>query len=362
MDLTQEYIPSMLPIEQDLETKTVLKKIISANKALAELKGAARSIPNQNILINALALQEAKDSSEIENIITTHDELYKASIDFNNVSQAAKEVQRYRQALYKGFDLVKTHKLLLKKHIVEIQKVLEDNDAGIRKQNGTTLKNGKTGEVVYMPPQDYTYIQKLMDNLETYINDPSVDEYDPLVKMAVIHYQFETIHPFYDGNGRTGRIINILYLMLQGLLDLPILYLSSYIIKHKTDYYRLLNEVRADNAWEEWIIYMVDGVEKTAMNSVRIIEGITLLMKDAKHQMRDNLPKIYSKDLLELLFQHPYTKINFLVDGLGVTRKTATTYLRALEEQGLLKSIKMGRDIYFVNKKLFELLQNGIYE
>lgn len=362
MDITQEYIVPMLPVDQDLETKKVLKKIISANKALAELKGAARSIPNQTILINALALQEAKDSSEIENIITTHDELYKASIDVKKVSQAAKEVQRYREALYKGFDLVKTHKILLKRHIVEIQKVLEDNDAGIRKQSGTTLKNDRTGEVVYMPPQDYRYIQDLMDNLEKYINDPGMDEYDPLVKMAVIHYQFETIHPFYDGNGRTGRIINILYLMLQELLDLPILYLSSYIIQHKVDYYRLLNEVRTDNAWEEWIIYMLDGVEKTAINSVRIIEGITILMKEAKYQMRENIPKIYSKDLLESLFQHPYTKINFLVDSLGITRKTATTYLRALEDLGMLESIKVGRDLYFVNKKLFALLQNGILE
>lgn len=362
MDITQEYITPMLPVDQDLETKKVLKKIISANKALAELKGAARSIPNQTILINALTLQEAKDSSEIENIITTHDELYKASIDVKRVSQAAKEVQRYREALYKGFDLVKTHKILLKRHIVEIQKVLEDNDAGIRKQSGTTLKNDRTGEVVYMPPQDYKYIQELMDNLEKYINDPGMDEYDPLVKMAVIHYQFETIHPFYDGNGRTGRIINILYLLLQELLDLPILYLSSYIIKHKTDYYRLLNEVRTDNAWDEWIIYILDGIEKTAINSVRIIEGITVLMKEVKYQMREKIPKIYSKDLLESLFQHPYTKINFLVDSLGVTRKTATTYLRALEDLGILQSIKVGRDLYFVNKKLFALLQNGIFE
>jgi len=358
MNMTQEYIPAPLPIAQDLETKKVLKKIVSANRALAELKGAARSIPNQTILINALTLQEAKDSSEIENIVTTHDELYRASIHAVNVSQAAKEVQRYREALYQGFDLVTKHKLLLKRDIVEIQQVLEDNNAGIRAQSGTMLKNEKTGEVVYMPPQNYEDIQRLMDNLEKYINDPEMDEYDPLVKMAVIHYQFESIHPFYDGNGRTGRIINILYLMLQGLLDLPVLYLSSYIIKNKADYYRLLNEVRTDDAWEEWIMYMLDGVEKTSMQSVTIIEGITNLMQEYKQILREEIPKIYSKDLLELLFKHPYTKINFLVEELGITRKTATTHLRAIEKLGILESIKIGREVYFVNKKLFEMLQS----
>lgn len=362
MNITKEYIPSTLPVAKELETKIVLKKIISANKTLAELKGAARSIPNQNILINALTLQEAKDSSEIENIVTTHDELYRASISATSSSQAAKEVQRYREALYKGFNFVKDQRLLLKRDIVEIQKILEDNDAGIRTQSGTTLKNGKTGEVVYIPPQNHEDIQRLMDNLEFYINETSLDDNDPLIKMAIVHYQFETIHPFYDGNGRTGRIINILYLMLYGLLDLPILYLSSYIIKNKADYYRLLNEVRTDNAWEEWILYMLDGIEKTSIQSVEIIEGITVLMKETKNIMRENIPKIYTKDLLELLFQHPYTKISFLVDEIGITRKTATVHLRAIEKLGILKSIKVGREVYFVNKKLFTLLQNGTLE
>jgi Fic family protein len=362
MNMRQEYIPAPLPVEQDLETKKVLKKIVGANRALAELKGAARSIPNQAILINALALQEAKDSSEIENIVTTHDELYRASVHAANVSQAAKEVQRYREALYRGFDLVTKHKLLLKRDIVEIQQVLENNNAGIRVQSGTMLKNDKTGEIVYMPPQNHEDIQRLMDNLEKYINDPKMDEYDPLVKMALIHYQFESIHPFYDGNGRTGRIINILYLMLQRLLDLPVLYLSSYIIKNKEDYYRLLNEVRTDNAWEEWIMYMLDGVEKTSMQSVKTIEGIIDLMQEYKKLLKEEIPKIYSKDLLELLFKHPYTKINFLVEELGITRKTATTHLRTIEKLGILESIKVGREVYFVNNKLFYLLQNGVVE
>jgi Fic family protein len=356
--MTKEYIPNKLPLNKDLETKIVLKKIVSANRALAELKGAAKSIPNQSILINALSLQEAKDSSEIENIVTTHDELYRATVSSANISNNTKEVQRYTQALYKGFNLVSENQLLLKKHIVDIQQVLEDNNAGIRTQIGTQLKNDKTGEVIYMPPQNYEDIQDLMDNLESYINNDDIDDYDPLVKMAIIHYQFESIHPFYDGNGRTGRIINILYLMLNGLLDLPVLYLSSYIIDSKSDYYRLLNEVRTKDSWQEWVLYMLDGIEKTSRESIKLIESIYVVMKEIKQMFKSELPKIYSKDLLELLFKHPYTKINFLVDELGVTRKTATSYLRAIEEIGILESMKVGRDVYFVNKRLFLLLQN----
>ena len=356
--MSKEYIPPKLPINKELETKTVLKKIVSANRALAELKGVAHSIPNQTILINALALQEAKDSSEIENIVTTHDELYRADVGTSNISNQAKEVQRYRKALYKGFTLVQDNGLLLKKHIVEIQQVLENNDAGIRSQTGTMLKNDKTGEIIYMPPQNHTDIQDLMDNLQMYINTPELDDFDVLVKMAIIHYQFESIHPFYDGNGRTGRIINILFLMLNGLLELPILYLSSYIIKTKSDYYRLLNEVRTQEAWHEWIIYMLHGVEETAKDSIKLINEINTLMQTTKEKLSSELPKIYSKDLLELLFSHPYTKIGFLVDTLGVTRKTATSYLRAIEEIGILESVKMSRDVYFINKQLFALLKN----
>lgn len=348
----------MLPLNKEIESKVVLKKIVSANRALAELKGAVKSIPNQSILINALSLQEAKDSSEIENIVTTHDELYRATVSNTNISNNTKEVQRYREALYKGFALVKENKLLLKKHIVAIQQVLEDNNAGIRTQSGTMLKNEKSGEIIYMPPQNHEDIQNLMDNLEQYINNPDMDDYDTLVKMAVIHYQFESIHPFYDGNGRTGRIINILYLMLNGLLDLPVLYLSSYIINNKNDYYRLLNEVRTKGSWEEWILFILNGIEKTSKESIKLTESINNVMKEIKQSLKTQLPKIYSKDLLELLFKHPYTKISFLVDALGVTRKTATSYLRAIEGIGILESMKVGRDVYFINKQLFLLLQN----
>ncbi len=355
--MSQEYILNNLPLKKDIETKIVLKKIVSANRALAELKGAVTSIPNQSILINALSLQEAKDSSEIENIVTTHDELYRATVSDTNVSNSAKEVQRYKEALYIGFTLIQDNQLLLKKHIVQIQQVLENNNAGIRTQSGTILKNEKTGEVIYTPPQNHKDIQDLMDNLEQYINTPNMDDYDYLVKMAVIHYQFESIHPFYDGNGRTGRIINILYLMMNNLLDVPVLYLSSYIINNKSDYYRLLNEVRTKDSWEEWILYMLDGIEITSKKSINLIEAINTLMKDIKHTFKNKLPKIYSKDLLELLFKHPYTKISFLANELEVTRKTATSYLRAIEKIGILKSVKIGRDVYFINTQLFDLLQ-----
>jgi Fic family protein len=353
----QEYIPKKLPINIEFETQKILKKLIESNKALAELKGIAHTIPNQTILINALALQEAKDSSEIENIVTTHDELYRSIISNTNISNAVKEVKRYREALYFGYERVKEKQLLLKRDIVHIQEILEENNAGIRTQSGTTLKNALTGKVVYVPPQEYETIQILMDNLECYINDNSLDKSDPLVKMAIIHYQFESIHPFYDGNGRTGRIINILYLILNNLLDLPILYLSSYIIRTKEEYYNLLSSVRVNNDWEEWILYILEGIKQTALESVKKIKDIRNLIQDTKNELREKCPKLYSKDLLEILFKHPYTKINFLVTELGITRKTASLHLKAIEEVGILESVKIGRDVYFINKKLFNLLQ-----
>lgn len=352
-----EFIPNNLPLDIDIETKAILKKSILANKALAKLNGVAKIIPNQAILINSLILQEAKDSSEIENIITTHDELYQSSLDISNISHATKEVQSYSRALLKGFDLVKETSLLLTRHIVDIQQELEGNVAGIRKQAGTVLKNQATGEVIHTPPQEETTIRKLLDNLEQYIN--TNDGIDPLIKMAIIHYQFETIHPFYDGNGRTGRIINILYLVLNELLDLPILYLSSYIIKHKADYYRLLQEVRTKGSWEEWIIYMLEGIEQTATKQVQLINDIKELMDNTKEKLKAELPKIYSKDLLEVLFIHPYTKIDMLVDNLELHRDTASKHLKAMEKIGILNSVQIKNTRFYVNVKLFELLQRG---
>jgi Fic family protein len=347
-----------LPLTQTIETQKVLKKAISANRALAKLNGVARIIPNSSILINSLVLQEAKDSSEIENIITTHDELYRAGLDISNVSNEAKEVQNYKEALLRGFTLIDDTKLLLKKHIVEIQGVLEKNDAGVRRQAGTNLKNTLTGEIIYTPPQDYETIQQLLTNLESYINEPN--ELDPLVNMAIIHHQFESIHPFYDGNGRTGRIINILYLILKDLLDIPILYLSRYIITHKAQYYRLLQEVRTEDKWEEWILYMLEAVEETSLETIELINNISELMIKTQDKISKELPKIYSKDLLEILFMHPYTKIDFLVDRLNITRKTASKYLSELENMAILKNIQIKNSKYFINIELFNLLRKGI--
>lgn len=347
---------SELPLNIDFETKKVLKALPAAHAALAELKGVSATIPNQNILINTLGLQEAKDSSAIENIITTHDDLYKSGLELNTYrSQYAKEVQNYISALKKGYELVSGTGLLTNNNIIQIQAVLEENQAGFRKLPGTALKNASTGETIYTPPQNYDEIMRLMANLEQYINDSSIQDCDPLIKMAVIHFQFESIHPFYDGNGRTGRIINILYLIMQKLQSLPVLYLSNYIIKNKQDYYRLLQEVREKDSWEEWLLFMIKGVEQTARETIELIIKIRELMLDYKHRLRDNY-KFYSQDLLNNLFKHPYTKIEFIVNDLGVSRLTAANYLNKLANDKMLRKEKLGTGNYYINTELFNLL------
>ena len=356
----QGYDLPGLPVDFDFETRSVLKKSIVANRALAELKGVSHSIPNQAILINALALQEAKDSSEIENIVTTHDELYRAAVDDRkDIPAQTKEVQRYAKAIYHGFNVVRENGLLLVRDIEQMQRIIKRNSAGIRKQAGTVLRNEQTGEVLYTPPQDETTVRELLANLERYMNEPAQLDIDPLIKMAVIHYQFESIHPFYDGNGRVGRIINILYLVLNDLLDLPILYLSHYIMRTKAEYYRLLQAVRTEKAWEAWTLYMLEGIEQTARESMITVNAIKALMGQTKNIIRDNAGNLYSKDLLETLFIHPYTKISFLEQRLGIHRTTASNYLKTLESIGVLQGVKVGRSVYYVNNALFELLRTG---
>lgn len=357
-EMTKYKIPT-LPFKQDLETKQILKKVAIAHRALAELKGAADTIPNRTILINTLSLQEAKDSSAIENIITTHDELYRAdALKKEFASTASKEVYNYAAALRHGFEIVKEKGMLTNNHILQIQDSIEENRAGFRKLPGTELKNDKTGEVVYTPPQHPDEILRLMDNLEQFINDNSLCDWDPLIKMAVIHHQFESIHPFYDGNGRTGRIINILYLVKEDLLKIPILYLSRYINQNKSLYYSLLQKVRTEGAWIEWIIFILDGIEITSLQTINQIHGIRLLMQKHKQRMRSELPKIYSQDILNNIFRHPYTKIDFIMSDLKVTRITATRYLDELARIGLLDKQKIGRDNYYINIDLYELLGN----
>ena len=352
--MTWKLIP--LPYAEDLETKSILKQLPAAHAALAELKGIVRSIPNQIILLNTLGIQEAKDSSSVENIITTHDELYKANLDFEvNTSPDVKEVQNYVAAMKRGFELLQTRGLLTNQTILKIQETLEGNNAGFRKLPGTALKNAQTGEIVYLPPQDPNEILSLMANLEQFINDPELSDYDPLVKMAIIHYQFESIHPFYDGNGRTGRILNILYLIMTGLQKLPILYLSSHIIRNKPDYYRLLQGVRENGDWESWISYMIRGVENTARETIQLIEELKILIVEMQVLLRTRY-KFYSQELLNNLFEHPYTKIEFLVRDLGVSRITAANYLNQLASDGVLRKERLGTGNYYVNERLFELL------
>ena len=345
-----------LPLEQDIESKKILKKLASAHRALAELKGIVSSIPNENILVNTLGLQEAKDSSAIENIITTHDDIFKAQLNLDGFkSLNAKEVQNYISALKKGFELISKNKILTNNNIIEIQSELEKNNAGFRKLPGTALKNTTTGDIIYTPPQDYDTILELMRNLEQFINDGTISDFDPLVKMAIIHYQFESIHPFYDGNGRTGRIVNVLYLVMNHLLDLPVLYLSRYIILHKGDYYKLLQEVRETDNWENWVLYLLNGIEETAKETIVLIAKIRELIFEYKNLLRDNY-KFYSQDLLNNLFKYPYTKIEFIVNDLGVSRITASKYLTRLSKDGLLRREKLGTGNYYVNEKLIELL------
>lgn len=346
-----------LPIKIDVETKAVLRKSATAHRALAELKGILASIPNQTILLETLTLREARESAAIENIISTIDEVYQSNYHTQQfLNPAAKEIHQYAQALKKGHELVKKNDLLTIQHIIKIQEIVEQNNAGFRKLPGTKLLNDKTGEVIYTPPQDYETIISLMKNLEKFINDDELSNLDPLIKMAIIHHQFESIHPFYDGNGRTGRIINILYLVQKNLLTLPILYLSNYIIKNKLEYYTLLQSVRNDRNWEPWILFILNGVEESATASINIITSIRELMQAYKLKIKEQLPKIYSQDLLNNLFKYPYTKIEYLQEGLGISRSTSIRYLDALISLGILKKKKIGRENFFLNEALFKIL------
>lgn len=346
-----------LPIENDFETKAVLKKLSQAHRALAELKGIITSIPNQGILLETLTLREARESSAIENIISTFDEVYQSNLLNNSfASAAAKEVHLYAAALKKGFELVKKNHLLTNNYILKIHEVVEQNQTGFRKLPGTKLLNDKTGEVVYTPPQDYDTILSLMNNLEAFINEDQMMDVDPLIKLAIIHHRFESIHPFYDGNGRTGRIINVLYLVLKGLLHLPVLYLSRYIILQKHQYYQLLQQVREKGNWEDWILFILDGIETTAKDSIILISKLKNLMQQYKQQIRTKLPKLYSQDLLNNLFKYPYTKIEFFQRDLQISRSTAIRYLDILEKERFVTKHKIGRENYFLNDKFFALL------
>ena len=357
-----EYNIPKLPLDFDFETKAIMRQVTKSNRRLAELKGVALTIPNENILLSSLVLQEALDSSAVENIVTTSDELYRAELDIKGglTNAATKEVLNYREAMQVGFDMVRRNRLLTLNDIKQIQKTLEHNNAGFRTVPGTKLKSSK-GEVVYIPPQSGEDVARYMSNLEQYINDPEIHDIDPLIKMAIIHHQFESIHPFYDGNGRTGRIIAILYLVVNDLLDLPILYLSRYITHNKGEYYRLIQRIRdndPDNAedWEKWVLFILKGVEETAIETIRLVKSISALMAKYKNILKPLFGKQYKHELLNNLFFHPYTKIEFMERDMSVQRKTAAKYLDTIvSETGLLKKQKLGRSNYYINTELMEL-------
>ena len=345
----------LLPPPVELESKAILRKAIGANRALAELKGVGDLIPNQSMLINSIPLQEARASSEIENIITTNDKLFQAAAAESTGDPATKEVLHYRTALRNGFDMLGTRPISVNL-MVDICRTLKNAEIDIRKIPGTTLSNPTTGEVYYTPPEGEAVLREKLGNLEAYIHQE--DGLDPLIRMAVMHYQFEAIHPFHDGNGRTGRILNILFLVEKGLLTIPVLYLSRYIIQHKNEYYSLLREVTANGAWEPWVMYMLSAIEETASWTCVKIKAIRDLLEETALLCRERLPtSVYSRELVDLIFVQPYCKIAFLVDAGIAERKTASVYLQKLEGIGVLSSVQLGREKVYINPKLVDLLK-----
>ncbi len=356
-DKTKPYndLP-LLPPKGDIENKETLKKVIAASRALSELKGAITNLPNPTLFIDTINLQEAKASSAIENIITTEDELFKASISDKVIDDpATKEVIHYKDALWYGIKRIEKKPVLNTTLFIEIMQIIKENSSGIRNAPGTQLKNPATGQVVYTPPEGETIIRDKLKNLEDFIH--AEDDIDPLIKMAIIHYQFEAIHPFFDGNGRTGRILILLYLKFSSLIDLPALYLSNYIIHHKSQYYSYLRKVTEENGWLGWILYMLEMIEKTALRGRQQIASIDQLMLEMGNQIQKKLPKVYSKDIIEQLFKLPYTKRSYLQNaGLG-NLKTVGNYLKALEDAGFLKSEQVGKEKLYLNFKLLDILK-----
>lgn len=347
----------LLPPAVDIETKVILKKCISVSRNLAELKGATNEIPNPSILINSLILKEAKSSSEIENIITTNDDLYKAfTSSATNINASTKEVLNYREALWTGFNKLKSTRLLTTNTFIEVVQILKQNTASIRTMPGTVIKKASTDEIIYTPPEGEALIRSMLGDLESFININD-NGLDPLIKLALIHYQFESIHPFYDGNGRTGRILSILYLVQQSLLDLPILYLSDYIIETKSDYYRLLQVITREKVWENWILYMLDAMEVTSSRTRLKIYDINRLLNETIKYAKKKLPsRVYTKELIETLFEQPYCKISILVNKGIAKRQTAAEYLKECEKIGILSWKKAGKESLYLNKRLLNLL------
>lgn len=355
-DIPYNDLP-LLPPKGELETTAVLRKTITASRALSKLNGAITNLPNPRLFLDTIHLQEAKASSEIENIITTNDDLYQAIVaDKKFDNPAAKEVISYKEALWNGLDQLKKKPFITTNFCIDIVQRIKQNTSGIRTTPGTTLSNAK-GETIYTPPTGETIIREKLANLEKFINEPST--LDPLIKMALMHYQFEAIHPFSDGNGRTGRILLLLYLKLEKLLDIPAIYLSEYIIDNKAAYYKKLRLVTEKGDWESWILYMLDMIETTSEKGLLRLENILVLMEYMSTGIKDKLPKAYSKELIEILFRLPYTKRQHLIDAKLGTPKTVGNYLRDLEQAGFLKSVKVGKEKLYLNYQLMEVLEKN---
>ena len=354
----------LLPPKADIETKNILRKTISSGRALAQLNGTLLNLPNPTLFLDTIYLQEAKASSEVENIITTNDELYKSMVADKKVDNApTKEVLSYKEAVWMGLEELKTKPFITTNLCIKIVQCIKQNNASIRNTPGTTLSNTE-GEVVYTPPIGEAIIREKLANLEKFINEPALNaggdpKIDPLIKMALMHYQFEAIHPFSDGNGRTGRILLLLYLKLSGLLDTPAIYLSEYIIKNKTSYYTNLRNVTEKNDWENYIMYMLDMIEETSIKGLERLNKITSVMASTAEEIKKKLPKIYSKDLIEILFRLPYTKRQHLIDENIGNLKTVGNYLIALEEHGFLKSVRVGKEKLYLNEDLLRILENN---
>ncbi|MGB3079667.1 MAG: Fic/DOC family N-terminal domain-containing protein [Saprospiraceae bacterium] len=347
-----------LPPKKKLETTEILKHTIQANKLLAELKGFCLTLPNPNLLLNTIVLQESKESSAIENIVTTQDELYKATLDLNDSisNHAAKEVLLYRQAIYWGLEEMQKKDLITTNLMVGIMRKIKNTTQGIRKNPGTKLANPTTGKIIYTPPEGEEIIRKKLATLEVFINDDEYSSLDPLIKMALIHYQFEAIHPFGDGNGRTGRILNVLFLINKKLIGLPVIYLSYYIIQNKPDYYRLLREVTEKQNWQEWVIFILKGVAETSQMTLQKINAILDLKKKSEDLLRQTLKSSYSREFSDLLFSYPYIKIKVLEQHGIAKRQTASVYLQKLAQVKLLIPLKMGKETYYINHQLMNIL------
>lgn len=343
----------LLPPNEEVETITVLKRCITARAALAELNQAGKLLPNQGLLINLLPILEAQGSSEIENIVTTTDKLFQYAVEESNADPMTKEALSYRRALYNGFISLKDVPLS-SRTAIEICSTMKGTNMNVRKQMGTALRNSTTGDVIYTPPAGEEKIRSLLKNWEDFLH--AEDDLDPLVKLAILHYQFEAIHPFIDGNGRTGRILNILYLIEKELLTLPILYLSRYIVMHKSDYYRLLRNVTENRDWESWILFMLQTIEETSTWTKEKIAAITMLMEETIRFIQEREPKIYTRELVEILFEQPYCRISNLVDKGIAKRQTASTYLQKLCDIGVLTEHTEGREKLFINRRLLELM------